>query len=124
MPEAKFPVEMVAGVPVVVAPEGIDITNVDRLRTALLEPAVHGHGRFVVDLTRTQCSDTAGLHALVAAHKRVRTEGGQVLPGTDVLRIFAITGLDQVIPHAASGEEALAQMPGAQALPSADDCPQ
>ena len=86
--------------------------------------AVHGHGRFVVDLTRTRFCDTAGLHALVAAQRRTLTEGGQVLlviPGTGVLRIFEITGLDRVIPHAASLEEALAQMPEARARPSADD---
>ena len=117
-PEAGFPVQMVGGVPVVAAPEEIDITNADRLRAALLEAAVHGHGRFVVDMTRTRFCDTAGLHALVAAHKRTRTEGGQVVllvvPGTGVLRIFAITGLDRVIPYAASLEEALAQMPDAR----------
>ena len=40
--------------------------------------------------------------------------GGQlllVMPGAGVLRIFEITGLDQVIPHVASLEEALAQPP-------------
>jgi hypothetical protein len=46
------------------------------------------------------------------------------LPGTGVLRIFEITGLDRVIPHAASLEEALAEMPEARARPSADDRPQ
>jgi hypothetical protein len=53
-------------------------------------------------------------HALVAAHKRTRTGDGQlllVIPGSGVLRIFAITGLDQVIPHVATLEEALAQPP-------------
>src|SRR5579863_6914364 len=115
MTDVRFPVEMISGVPVVSAPEEIDITNADMLRTALLESAMHGPGRFVVDLTRTRFCDTAGLHALVAAHRRTLTEGGQVLlvtPGAGLLRIFEITGLDRVIPHAASLEEALAQMPG------------
>jgi hypothetical protein len=35
-----------------------------------------------------------------------------VMPGAAVLRIFAITGLDQVFPSFASLEEALAQVPG------------
>ncbi len=126
-PEPDFPVQMVSGVPVVAAPEEIDIANAGRLRAALLDAAVHGHGRFVVDLTRTRFCDTAGLHALVAAHRRTLTDGGQLLlvasrPG--VLRIFEITGLDRVIPHAASLEEALAQVPEAQARPTADDRPQ
>jgi anti-sigma B factor antagonist len=125
-PEADFPVQMVSGVPVVTAPEEIDIANADRLRAALLGAAAHGHDRFVVDLTRTRFCDTAGLHALVAAHKRTLTEGGRVLlvmPGTGVLRIFQITGLDRVIPHAASLEEALAHLSEARARPPANDGP-
>lgn len=115
MPDARFPVEMVSGVPVVSAPEDIDITNADALRTALLESAAHGPGTFVVDLTRTRFCDTAGLHALVSAHKRARAEGGEVLlvmRGAAVLRIFAVTGLDQVFPSFTSLDEALAQVPG------------
>ncbi len=112
--ETGFSVEVVSGVPVVVAPGEIDITNADELRAALFEAATHGPGKLVVDLTRTEFCDTAGLHALVAAHKRTRTGGGQlllVIPGAGVLRIFEITGLDQVIPHVATLEEALAQPP-------------
>ena len=36
MPDARFPVEVVRGVPVVAAPEEIDITNAEALRAALL----------------------------------------------------------------------------------------
>ena len=115
MPDALFPVETVSGVPVVSAPEEIDITNADMLRTALFESATHGPGTLVVDLTRTRFCDTAGLHALVSARKRVQAEGGEVLlvmPGAAVLRIFAVTGLDQVFPSFTSLEEALAQASG------------
>ena len=111
-PEAGFPVQMIEGVPVVAAPVEIDITNADGLRTALAEAATHGPGRFVVDMTRTKFCDTAGLHALVAANKRTLAEGGQVvlvIPDPGVLRIFAITGLDSVIPNVVSLEEALTQ---------------
>jgi anti-sigma B factor antagonist len=111
MPDARFPVEMVSGVPVVVAPEEIDITNADGFRAALLEAAAHGPGRLVVDMSRTQFCDTAGIHALVAAHKRAEAGRGDirlVITGAAVLRIFAITGLDSVIPRFASLEDALA----------------
>ena len=111
MPDASFPVEMVGGVPVVVTPEEVDITNADRLRTALLEAAGHGPGGFVVDMSRTQFCDTAGIHALVLAHKRTSAQGSEVrlvITGAAVLRIFAITGLDDVIPHFASLDDALA----------------
>jgi anti-anti-sigma factor len=112
-PETGFPVQMIEGVPVVATPEEIDITNADQLRTALAEAARHGQGKFVVDMTKTRFCDTAGLHALVAAHKQTRTEDGQVvlvIPDSGVLRIFAITGLDSVIPNVASLEVALTQM--------------
>ena len=79
MQGGRFPLEMTDGVPVVAAPEEIDITNAPELRSALLEAAAHGHGTSVVDMGRTQFCDTAGLHALVAANKRAHAEGGQVL---------------------------------------------
>jgi anti-sigma B factor antagonist len=116
MPDAGFPVEVIRSVPVVAAPEDIDITNAAELRTALVQAAARGHGTFVVDMSRTQFCDTAGLHALVGAHKRARAEGGQVLlvvVGDTVLRIFSITGLDRVIPYFSSLEQALAQTPAA-----------
>ena len=120
MPDVRFPVEMIKDVPVVTAPEEIDITNAGELQTALLESARRGPGGFVVDLTRTQFCDTSGLHALVGARKRARAEGGDMLlvtPGAGVLRIFAITGLDQVFRSFASLEEALARLPAAGAPP-------
>jgi anti-sigma B factor antagonist len=114
VPDLGFPVEVIGGVPVVTAPEDIDITNADVLRTALLEAASLGPGTFVVDMSRTQFCDTAGLHALVAAHKRARAGGGQLLlvtRGAAVDRILSITGLDRVIPNFPSLEEALTQTP-------------
>src|SRR5579859_1889768 len=111
MPDAGFSVEMIRGVPVVATPEDIDITNAAGLRAALLQSAPLGTGALVVDMTRTQFCDTAGLHALVAAHKRARANGGRVLlvlPDATILRIFAITGLDLVLLNFPSLEEALA----------------
>ena len=42
MPDAGFSVEVVSGVPVVVTPQDVDITNADGLRAALLEAAGRG----------------------------------------------------------------------------------
>ena len=100
MPEARFPVETIGGVPVVRTPEAIDITNADYFRAALLVAAEREVGITVIDLSRTQFCDSAGLHALVAAHKRARADGGEVrlvISDPHVLRIFAISGLDQVL---------------------------
>jgi anti-sigma B factor antagonist len=118
MPELGFPVEMVSGVPVVAAPAEIDITNADGLRAALGQAAGNGPGTLVVDLTRTQFCDSAGMHALVDAHKRARAEGGQVLlavSGAAVPRILEITGIDRVLPRFDSVAEALACIPAAEA---------
>jgi anti-sigma B factor antagonist len=112
MPDGRFPVEIVEGMPVVAAPEEIDITNAEALRAALLEAAVNGHDTLVVDMTRTQFCDSSGLHALIAAHRRAEAEGREVLlviPSTTVLRVFALTGVDRVIPNFTSLPEALAR---------------
>jgi anti-sigma B factor antagonist len=115
--DVGFPVELIEGVPVVAAPEEIDTTNAAELRAALEQAA--GTGTLVVDLTRTRFCDSAAIHALVDAHKRARTEGGQVLlalSGTAVPRIFEITGVDRVLPRFSSVAEALAHVPVAEAL--------
>jgi anti-sigma B factor antagonist len=112
MQDGRFPCEMVDGVPVVAAPEEIDIINAPELRSALLEAAAHGHRTVVADLSRTQFCDSSGLHTLLAAHKRATAAGGDmllVMGGNAVLRVFAITGVDQIIPNFPSLEEALAQ---------------
>jgi anti-sigma B factor antagonist len=120
MAEASFPVEMIGGVPVVAAAEEIDITNAAGLRAALLQAAAQGDGTLVVDMSRTQFCDSAGLNVLVRAHKRAQAQGREVLlviSGAAVLRIFAVTGIDHLIPNFASLEEALAQTPAASGSP-------
>jgi anti-sigma B factor antagonist len=120
MPDARFPVEMTGGVPVVVTPGEIDITNAGQFREALLAAVERGTGIIVIDLGQTQFCDSAGLHALVAAHKRARADGGEVrlvIPGVNVLRIFAISGLDRVIPCHSDLHEALASSDPHQSSP-------
>ena len=117
MRDVSFAVELTGGVPVVVAPEEIDITNAQGLRAALLQAAADGRGAFVVDMTRTRFCDSAGIHALVDAYKRARAGGGQVLLATAdaaVPRIFEITGVDRVIPRFPSLREALEHIPAAE----------
>jgi anti-anti-sigma factor len=101
MRDVNFPVELIEGIPVVAGPEEIDITNADGLGAALDQAASTWHRTLVVDLTRTRFCDSAGIHALVDAHKQVQPEGGQVLvavSGAAVPRIFEITGIDRVLP--------------------------
>ena len=75
-------------------------------------------------MTRTRFCDSAGIQALIGAHKRAQGAGGQVLlamSGAAVPRIFEITGVDRMIPSFTSLEEALAQtLAGTGPLPLAD----
>ena len=112
MPDDGFLVDVVGGVPVVVAPEEIDITNAEALGSALLQAAASGPGPLVVDMTRTEFCDSSGPHALAAAHKRAEAEGREVLlviPSALVLRVFALTGVDRLIPNFTSLADALAR---------------
>jgi anti-sigma B factor antagonist len=112
VPEVSFPVEMAGGVPVVTAPEEMDITNAAGLRAALRQAAAYGNRTLVVDMSRTQFCDSAGLSVLVRAHKRAQADGGElllVICGAAVLRIFAVTGIERLIPTFPSLDQALAQ---------------
>ena len=112
MPDDRFPVELVSGVPVVMAPEEVDITNAPELRAALASAAGGGSAIFVADLTRTRFCDSSGVHALVTAHRSAQAEGGQLLLAAcapAVLRVLAVTGVDRVIPSFTSLQDALAR---------------
>jgi anti-sigma B factor antagonist len=113
--EISFPVQVVEGIPVVTAPEEIDLANAAGLKAALLqaarpELAEPGRALIVVDMSRTRFCDSAGLNALVAAARQARADGGEVrlaVVGEAVARIVALTGVDRVIPIYASLEDAL-----------------
>ena len=111
MHDGSFPVEMISGVPVVAAPEEIDITNAEELSSALLKAAADGPRTLVADMSRTWFCDSSGLHALLAAHRRAKADGGELLlvfNSPAVLRIFEVTGVDRVVSSFTSLAEALA----------------
>ena len=111
MRDGMFPCEVVRGVPVVTAPEEIDMGNSPALRSALLEAAALARGTVVVDMTGTQFCDSSGLHALLAAHRRAQAEGGELLLASSaiaVLRVFKITGIDRAVPNFTSLDQAFA----------------
>jgi hypothetical protein len=75
----------------------------------------------VVDMSRTQFCDSAALNVLVRAHKRAQAEGREVLlviAAVTVLRIFAVTGIDHLIPNFPILEQALAQAAAVSGSPS------
>jgi anti-sigma B factor antagonist len=114
MSGGRFPVELISGVPVVAAPEEIDISSAPELHSALLAAAAAADGArtLVADMTRTRFCDSAGVHTLMAAHKRARAEGVELLlvaSSAAVLRVFEITGIDCVVPTFTSLQDALAR---------------
>jgi anti-sigma B factor antagonist len=111
MHDGTFLVKLVSGVPVVAAPEEIDMTNARELGSALLAAATDGPGTLVADMSRTQYCDSSAIHTLLAAHKRAQDGGRELLlvaAKAPVLRVFTITGVDRLIPTFASLADALA----------------
>ena len=112
MHDGRFLIELTSGVPVVAAPEEIDMANAAELKLALQEAAANGPGTLVADLTLTRFCDSSGIRTLLAAHRRAQADGGELLlvvPDAAVLRAFAIIGIDRLIPHFTSLDDALAQ---------------
>jgi anti-anti-sigma factor len=115
---------MVNGVPVLAAPAEIDISNADWLDAVLREAAARGHATFVVDMTGTTFCASSGVGVLVRAHKRAVAEGGElrlVIPASAaVMRVFAIAGIDRVIPNFPSLYEAVVPAPATAPRPPPD----
>jgi len=112
--QSNYPVAMASGVPVVTTPDDIDASNAEGLRAAIFGVMADGHATFVVDMTATGFCDSAGLHVLVRAHRQAQAAGGEarlVITSTAVLRVFAITGVDRVIPNFRTVQEAVAAAP-------------
>ena len=62
----------------------------------------------VVDMSALTFIDSAALHEIVRAHRKLRADGGLlalVSPTPVVARILQLSGLDQVIPVRASVDE-------------------
>jgi anti-anti-sigma factor len=117
MYDARFLIELISGVPVVAAPEEIDMGNAAELELALQEAAANGPGTVVADLTLTRFCDSSGIRTLLAAHRRAQADGGELLlvvPDAAVLRVFEIIGIDRLIPHFTGLDDALAQSRPAQ----------
>jgi anti-sigma B factor antagonist len=115
MTEASYRVRRV-GDHVVVAMAGeIDITNADDMRQALLAVVSDGAAVLIIDMSGTTFCDSAGVQAIVDAYRHTTASCTQLrLVATSILRIFTLTGVDQLIPTYPSLEAALAGLPAAQ----------
>ncbi|NUS73428.1 MAG: STAS domain-containing protein [Corynebacteriales bacterium] len=87
----------------------IDVYTAPALRDQLVELADSGASKIVVDLEGVEFLDSTGLGVLVGALKRAQASGGilrLVSSQERILKIFRITGLEQVFGIAASVQQA------------------
>jgi anti-anti-sigma factor len=86
---------------VVTLPAEIDIGNAYQIGLELRAAFAPGVPAVVADMTDTTFCDSMGARMLVLAHKTALANDAELLlalPSSQVLRILAITGLDQVLP--------------------------
>lgn len=92
----------------------VDVFSAPELAEQLTQLFDAGRRTVVVDLTSVTFLDSTGLGTLVAARNRAEEAGGQ-LPiigsGEQVLKLFRITGLDEVFEIYPSIEAAVAATP-------------
>lgn len=128
MPATEYPFQMTGGVLVITAPDEIDTITAGNLRAILLEWQRRGHTTIVVDMTGTQYCDSTGLRELVWAHNRATADGGGlrlVISAEGAFaRVFTINGLEGIIPHFTTVQQALARVPTATRAPRQGPAPE
>jgi anti-sigma B factor antagonist len=100
VPQQRFPVVWLSKVAVATLPVEIDIANADQVRDNLLSVLDRGAATLIVDMGGTTFCDSAGLNALVRAHKRATANGSKmrlVVSAPAVQRVLAITGVDHLM---------------------------
>ena len=105
---------------VITLPEEIDISNSEQVREELLSLLNRGPAVLIVDMAETTFCDSAGVNALVRAHKRATANGAEirlVVASLGVQRVLANTGVDRLIPVYPSMTASLAE-PGEPGEPA------
>lgn len=90
----------------------IDMATVEPLRDAARRTASSGeYDSVVIDLLGVEFIDSTGLHALTEAHAAMQRIGGSVTivcASPNLLKVFELTGLDQVLTIVRDRPEAYA----------------
>ena len=97
-------------VAVVTLAEEIDVTIADEIREHLLSVVNQGATTLIVDMSQTTFCDSAGVTALVRAHRRATEDGTKfraVVTSPAVSRVLEITGVDRLIDIYPTVAEAL-----------------
>jgi anti-anti-sigma factor len=97
------------GLTVVALAGELDLSTTPRLEGRLLSEA-KGQGSVVVDLTRLTFIDSSGIRLLIQAH--LAADGRAALrtvvaDGSQVERVFAVAGIEEVLPVFLDREEAI-----------------
>lgn len=109
--ELEIPDSEVNGWTVVAASGEIDVATAPELRDRLVQLITDGATRVVMDLENVDFIDSTGLGVLVGAARRARAADGDlrlVCTNSRILKIFGVTGLDEVFEIAASVDDAVA----------------
>jgi anti-sigma B factor antagonist len=103
----RLPVELLqsevrdeAGWRVVTATGQLDVATAPTFRQTLVEAQYGGETRVLLDLEGIEFIDSMGLGVLLGALKRARAHQGQLVVACGrerTLRLFELTGLDQVL---------------------------
>jgi anti-sigma B factor antagonist len=112
--EERFHVSWYARTAVVKLPAEIDLTIADAVREALLSVLNRGALGLVVDMTATTFCDSAGITALVRAHRRAGATGAIIrlaAAAPSVLRVLSLVGIDRLIDVHPSVDAAVASLP-------------
>jgi anti-anti-sigma factor len=110
VPQEHFPVLWLDRAAVISLPVEVDITNAGQVREDLLSVLNREPVTLVVDMGRTTFCDSAGVNALVRAHRRATASEAEirlVVTAPAILRVLAITGVDHLLKVYPSVAEAL-----------------
>ncbi len=91
----------------------LDAFSASQFRTAM---ELLGSRQLVIDLGGVPFVDSAGLGVLIGAVRRVHELGGEVAvacPRPALANLFHVTGVDRLVPVAATVDEAIALVTGA-----------
>ena len=94
-------VETVDGYMVIHVAGEVDLASAPALDEQIAALMAHGPQQLVIDLSEVTFMDSTGLGVLVKALKRSRETGTRldlIVTSERVLKVFAITGLDTVLP--------------------------
>jgi anti-anti-sigma factor len=78
----------------------VDASSVGRLQQEFEDIASETRGDVIVDLGMVSFMDSTGLSFLIAAHKRLKARAARLVvfsPTPQLLRLFEITGLSQIL---------------------------